>query len=125
MTGAADDAIVIEDKMPPKAKTKKSSATTIQNNSISEIEKLGKYIEKGLSKVFGEDDDNGDDGKATTVGSKRKRTILKKQEVLEKAMAVYQKYPSDESKKKLEENMKKYMKLSDELEALVDEEEKE
>ena len=116
----AKDAVVIEDKTPPKPKLKvKGSSTMIQGNSLAELEKLGKCLEKGISKLLGVDDHD----EKVTVGAKRKRAILQKQEVLEKAMAVYQKYPSDESKKKMEENMKKYMKLADELEALIDEEE--
>ena len=116
--GGAKDAIVHEDKTPPKPKAKCSS-TDMQSNSLAELEKIGKCLEKGISKLLGVDNDD----EKNTVGAKRKRAILQKQEVLEKAMTVYQKFPSDESKKKMEDNMKKNMKLAEELEALMDNEE--
>jgi hypothetical protein len=110
---------------PPKKKVKVSS-TTVNENGLAKLEKLGDTLHNGLASLMGSNGlasmmgSKNKDKKHTAV-SKKKQVIYEKQAALEKSVLFYQKFPgNDKAEQAMATAMEQYMELTNELQGLLD-----
>jgi hypothetical protein len=113
---------------PPPSKKAKVSSTTVNENGLAKLEKLGDTLHNGLTNLMGSNGlanlmgskNNNKDKKETAV-SKEKQVIYEKQAALEKSVLFYQKFPgNDKAEKAMATAMEQYMELTIELQGLLD-----
>jgi hypothetical protein len=113
-TGPEDNAKIT----PPPSKKAKASSTAINENGLAKLETLGDSFQKSFDKLFG-----GDKNDKVSIGGNRKQVLYEQQAALEKSILFYQKFPGNEKMQQaMETDMEKYLKVTTEIQALLEDE---